>query len=275
MSKFENTILCGDCCEQLKNLPLHSVDLTVTSPPYDNLRDYGNKNSWNMPELVCELYRVTKAGGVVVWIVADGTVNGSETCSSMRQALWFKQVGFSLHDTMIYAKRGFANPSIGRYHQVWEYMFVFSKGRPRTFNPIRDRKNICSRMGADAVRQRDGSIKKGSRGGIKYREYGMRWNIWEYKIGGGNMADGEANKLVHKHPAVFPEALAADHIKSWSNPGDLVLDPMCGSGTVCAAAKKLGRRWIGIDIFPEYCEIAKVRMSQASLLWNQPVETDE
>ena len=251
-----NSVVCGNCVDIMSDWHDGVIDLTVTSPPYDNLRDYKGYG-FDFQSIAGQLYRVTKPGGVVVWIVGDATIKGSETGTSFRQALYFKDIGFNLFDTMIYAKRGFANPSTTRYHQVFEYCFVLSKSKPKTFNPIKDRKNICTRRGGDAVRQKDGTIKKGNRGGMPLAEYGQRWNIWEYQIGGGNIS---ADRLVHKHPAAFPEQLAADHIISWSNENDIVLDPMCGSGTTCKMAKQLDRNYIGIEISEEYSQLSRERI---------------
>jgi site-specific DNA-methyltransferase (adenine-specific) len=162
---------------------------------------------------------------------------------------------------MIYEKSGFANPENIRYHQVFEYMFVLIKGQPTTFNPIIDRINIEKRRGGNSVRQKDGSLLKWQDNKkVELGYYGKRYNIWRYKVGGGNIGD----EVVHEHPAAFPEDLAKDHIISWSNPDDLILDPMCGSGTTCKMAKLLGRRYIGIDISPEYCKIAEERLQAVS-----------
>ena len=251
-----NQIICGDCVEVMKSWSEECIDLTVTSPPYDNLRDYRGY-TFDFESIARELYRVTKPGGVVVWVVGDATINGSETGTSFRQALYFKDVcGFKLHDTMIYKKKASTFPDTNRYYQVFEYMFVFSKGSPKTFNLIRDRKNLYSGdtiHGAD--RQKDGTFKKRRKKIIP--KLGVRFNIWEYPTGGGISTRDE---IAFQHPAVFPEQLASDHIISWSNPGDIVLDPMCGSGTTCKMALKLGRRFIGIDIAEEYCEIARKRI---------------
>ena len=194
----------------------------------------------------------------MVWVVADATVNGSETGTSFKQALYFKEIGFNLHDTMIYLKNGFSNPSLNRYHQIFEYMFIFSKEKPKTFNPIKDRKNkyageTC--WGKNTVRQKDGTLEERKR--RVNSEYGMRFNVWKYKVGGGI---GQKDKIAYKHPATFPEQLAYDHIISWSNENDIVLDPLCGSGTTLKMAEKLNRKWIGIEINPKYCEIAKQRI---------------
>jgi len=251
-----NQIICGDCVEVMKSWPEECIDLTVTSPPYDDLRDYRGY-TFDFESIARELYRVTKPGGVVVWVVGDATINGSETGTSFRQALYFKDVcGFNLHDTMIYKKKASRFPDTNRYYQVFEYMFVFSKGRPKTVNLIRDRRNLgFGNAICEHARQKDGTLKK--RKGKIISKLGVRFNIWEYPTGGGISARDE---IAFQHPAIFPEQLAADHIISWSNPGDIVLDPMCGSGTTCKMALKLGRRFMGIDIAEEYCEIARKRV---------------
>lgn len=247
-------IALGDCLPQLKTLPGQSIDLTITSPPYDNLRDYTGFD-WNFEEIAKELYRVTKEGGVVVWIVADGTANGSETGSSFKQALFFMQCGFRLNDTMIWEKDSFSFPELVRYPQVFEYMFIFSKGKPKTFNPIRDRKNKhCGMAIHGTYRQKDGStIPRGERwtdnGGIK--EYGFRFNVWHIPSVKNNRTG---------HPAVFPESLVIDHIKTWSNKGDVILDIFLGSGTTALAAIKTERHYIGFEISNEYFKIAQQRI---------------
>lgn len=251
-----NQIVCGNHLTILSSWRNNCVDLTITSPPYDNLRDYKGYN-FNFKSLAEQLYQITKEGGIVVWVVGDATVKGSETGTSFKQALYFKSVGFNLHDTMIYSKAGFSHPAKNRYHQTFEYMFVFSKGRPKTFNPIRDRKNKWGApWGKITSRAKDGSLKEVKRE-IKNSEYGQRWNIWHYSTGKGNHTRDE---IAYEHPAIFPEKLAHDHILSWSNIGDIVLDPMCGSGTTCKEAKKLYRNYIGIDIADEYCKIAQQRL---------------
>ncbi len=226
-----------------------SVHLTVTSPPYDQLRDYTGF-SWDFASLLEQLTRVTCDGGVVMWNVADQTIKGSETGTSMRQALAFLDAGWRLHDTMIYEKGNFSNPSSNRYHQIFEYMFVFSKGKPRTFNPIKDKPNTgLVAMGKQTARQKDGSLIE--RGPKKLpTEFGMRGNIWRMKTAG---QENPCRAIAH--PAKMPTAMAHDHIISWSNPGDVVLDPFAGSGTTGVEALKLGRRFIGCEISPEYHEM--------------------
>jgi len=233
-----------DCLEYMKQQGDNVFDLTVTSPPYDNLRTY-NQDDWDWSEkdwkpIIKELYRITKDGGVVVWIVGDATVNGSETGTSFRQALWAMECGFRLHDTMIYAKPNFS--AVGalkaRYAPVFEYMFVWSKGKPKTFNPIKDR--FCKTSGkpkGGTIRQKDGSTKRMSNEGWVQPEYGQRYNIWEINP-----------QSVKGHPAPFPVSLARDHIISWSNEGDTVFDPFMGSGTTAVACKKTGRNFVGTEI---------------------------
>jgi site-specific DNA-methyltransferase (adenine-specific) len=244
----------GDCLEVMKSLLDASIDLTVTSPPYDNLRTY-NGYSFDFEGIAKELYRVTKDGGVVVWVVGDATINGSETGTSFKQALYFKEIGFNLHDTMIWNKGTFTavGALTSRYAPVFEYMFVLSKGQPKTFNPIKDRKNKhFGKTKHGTFRQEDGTTKPLSSIGKPIAEYGQRFNIWD--------VSAEKSNSKRLHPAMFPESLANDHIISWSNKGDTVLDCFLGSGTTGKVAKQLNRQFIGIEISPEYLEIAKNRI---------------
>ena len=251
-----NTVICGKAEDVLKTFPDGCIDLTVTSPPYDNLRDYKGY-TFNFKKIANELFRVTKQGGVVVWVVGDATINGSETGTSFKQALYFKEIGFNLHDTMIYLKNQLAFPSNTRYHQAFEYMFILSKHELKTFNPICDRKNKSSDRPPSKRTERN---KKGElirKKPVKVREYCERFNYWLIY----NLKRG----LENEHPATFPEKLARDHIYSWSNKGDTVLDPMCGSGTTLKMAKELGRNYVGIEISSEYCKIANNRLAQGVL----------
>jgi DNA modification methylase len=252
-----NKIYNMDNIEGMRLLDDNSIDLTVTSPPYDNLRTYKGF-SWDFEGIANELYRVTKDGGVVVWVVGDATIKGSETGTSFKQALYFKDIGFNLHDTMIYEKNGMAYPDTTRYYQVFEYMFVLSKGKPKTINLLSDRKNKWGgqyTFGNTSNRQVDGTlISKGKR---KIKEYGVRFNIW--RINGGKSYSTK-DEIAYKHPAIFPEQLAQDHIISWSNEGDLVLDPFMGSGTTAKMAKLNNRNYIGFEISKDYCDIANKRI---------------
>ena len=254
-----NEVIPGNCAEVMAGWPDGCIDLAVTSPPYDNLRDYEGYE-FDFEAVAAQLWRITKPGGVVVWVVGDATVNGSETGTSFKQALFFMQCGFNLHDTMIYQKTGTHMPSPNRYLANFEYMFVFSKGGPGTFNPIKDRKNrFRERWGKGrTVREKDGSFSQ--RGNRIADEFGIRFNIWKYSSGHGYTTK---DNFAYEHPAMFPEALASDHILSWSNPGDIVLDPMCGSGTTLKMAKQTGRQFIGIDISEKYCAIARKRVEGA------------
>jgi len=256
-----NEIIHGDAVEIMKALPPDSIDLVVTSPPYDELRRY-NGYSFNFEGMAKSLFRVIKKGGVVVWVVGDQTIKGDETGTSFRQALYFKQVGFDLFDTMIYLKtpRG-AVGNNKTYWQTFEYMFILSKGTPKTINLIKDRENKDERGGDNGTKRlHDGTLLKLKRAG--YSKYGRRTNVWEYLIGKGHSTSDD---IAYKHPAIFPEKLVQDHITSWSNPGDVVFDPMCGSGTTCKMAKLNKRDFIGIDISSEYCKIAEERLRQKPL----------
>lgn len=245
-------IVKGDCVKVMADLPSESVDLTVTSPPYDNLRNY-NGYSFDFDSIAQGLYHLTKQGGVVVWVVGDATIKGSETGTSFKQALYFKELGFNLHDTMIYRKSnpGGARGSIYAYWQCFEFMFVFSKGKLSTFSPIEDRKNLDYRTGRQGGRRNKlGGVDVGRV--ITTKPLGRRLNIWDYST-------TVTDPIVVGHPAPFPEGLAVDHIVSWSRDDAIVLDPMCGSGTTLKMAGQLNRKCIGIEISEEYCEIAANR----------------
>ena len=253
MEDFTNKIIHGNCVEVMGKFDDNVIDLTITSPPYDNLRNYKGY-IFPFEDIAKQLYRITKSGGVVVWIVADATINGSESGTSFKQALYFKEIGFNLHDTMIFRKKN-PIPQIyrKRYNNEFEYMFVFSKGIVKTHNPIMV---DCLHAG----RELNGTTYKNFSKNEQVREKKakpvkdkkIKGNIWEYVVG----QDQEAKE----HTAPFPCDLVRDHIKSWSDEGDLVFDPMCGSGTTTKVAHEMGRKYIGIDISSEYCEIANRRI---------------
>ncbi len=251
----------GDCLEVMKTLPSDYIDLTITSPPYDNLRTY-NGYSFDFENIAKEIYRITKNGGIVVWIVGDATINGSETGTSFKQALYFKKIGFNLHDTMIYHKNGLTFPNKNRYYQCFEYMFILSKGKPKTINLLKDKKNKCAREKVSGgSRDIDGSIKQrsGNKKNRKVKEFGVRTNVWKYEVGYNKST---TDKIAYKHPAIFPEKLVEDHILSWSNENDLILDCFMGSGTTGKICKSLNRNFIGIEIDKSYFEIAKERIEK-------------
>ena len=246
-----------DCLEFMRQLPDKCVDLVVTSPPYDNLRTY-NGFVFDFENIAKQLYRIIKDGGVVVWVVADATINGSETGTSFKQALFFKECGFNLHDTMIWKKPNAVPLTHNRYDPCFEYMFIFSKGKPATFNAITEEckykgqigkrnlntKSAIDNMSSTRLREEQTIVKS-----TKYRK-----NIWEFVVG------VEKEEETGKHTAIFPSQLANDHIISWSNPGDIVFDPFMGSGTTAKMALRNGRQFIGTEISAEYVEIANKRI---------------
>ena len=246
-----NKIYNENCLDTMAKMPDGFVDLTVTSPPYDNLRTY-NGYSFDFEAVAKELFRVTKQGGVIVWVVGDATIKGSETGTSFKQALYFKEIGFNLHDTMIYSKTSQPRQNGYRYEQQFEYMFVFSKGPTKISNPIKEPcinanktvKRTCRDNGADILKSSQGIVSESK----------IKGNVWLYGSKSNNT----------EHPAVFPEALANDHIISWSNEGDLVYDPFMGSGTTAKMAILNKRNWIGSEISEEYCKIIERRITTAS-----------
>lgn len=243
-----------------KNIPDNYIDLTVTSPPYDDLRNY-NGFIFDYQSMLKELYRVTKQGSVVVWVVGDKTQNGSETLTSFQHALYAKSIGFNVHDTQIYYKNNPIPTAGNRYHQHFEYMFVFSKGKPKTFNPIMEE---CKYTGLANMKNRgkEGSLEYTKIERTKTKKVG---NVFFYSIGGGITTK---DKIAYSHPALFPDKLAEDQVTTWSNEGDIVFDPMCGSGTTCKMAWINKRNFIGVDISGEYInDICKPRLEQYD--WNK------
>lgn len=247
----KNKIYNMDCLEGLRALPDECIDLTITSPPYDNLRTY-NGFKWDFENIAKELFRVTKSGGVVVWVVGDATIKGSESGTSFKQALYFKEIGFNLHDTMIYAKNNPIPLNHNRYEQQFEYMFVLSKGKPKTFNPIKiptigggktytwKNANDYGKTSAKRARDEKSTVKEDK----------IDFNIWFMNVA----------KSKYTNSAPFPEELVDRHLISWSNPGDIVLDPFMGSGTTAVECIKNDRYYIGYEISEEYCDIIESRI---------------
>ena len=246
----------GDCLELMKTLPENCIDLTVTSPPYDDLRAY-NGYSFDFENIAKELYRITKPGGIVVWVVGDATVKGSETLTSFKQALYFHKIGFNVHDTEIYAKNNPIPQNHNRYEQCFEYMFILSKGKPKTFNGLR----VETKNNGKAFSWGNRKTKLDDKQCRRHRETDdeltvkptkLHNNIFYYSVGGGKSG----------HPAVFPAQLAADNIATWSNENDIVLDPFLGSGTTAIEAVKLNRHYIGFEISQDYFKTCCDRLDE-------------
>ncbi len=258
----KNIIYNEDCLQTMKKMEDGVIDLTLTSPPYDKMRtSYVALPFEKLHEIASELYRVTKEGGIVVWIIGDQLKNFNESGTSFKHALMFKEIGFNLFDTMIFHKASTgAIGSIYSYWQAFEYMFVFSKGRPKTINLLVDKPNkLAGKITGGNRRKINGEMCK--RPGRITAKFGRRSNVWTYQLGAGHSA---TDKIAHEHPAIFPERLADDHIRSWSNPGDLIYDPFMGSGTVAKVCKKIDREYIGSEIDSEYCDLARRRLETVS-----------
>lgn len=253
-----NKIVEGNCVEIMHRIKTDSINLTVTSPPYDDLRHYKGF-VFPFEDIAKELYRITSQGGVVVWVVNDSTIEGSETGTSFKQALYFKEIGFNLHDTMIFRKKN-PIPQIyrKRYNNEFEFMFVFSKGIVKTHNPILvDCLHAGLELNGTTYKNYSRHEQTREKLAKPVKDKKIKGNIWEYVVG-KRQEDQEAKT----HPAPFPCELVRDHIFSWTNAGDTVLDPMCGSGTTCKVAVELGRNYIGIDVSSEYCKIARERIKK-------------
>jgi len=255
-----------NCVDGMQLMDEESVDLVITSPPYDDLRTYNDSSKWDhevFKRVADSIVRVLKPGGVIMWNVNDATVKGSETGSSFRQCLYFMDAhGLRLHDTMIYEKTGTAfasGPNSVRYTQIFEYCFILSKGKPKTINLIQDKKNAWAgytSFGNAKTRRKDGTMHDPGKKSKEIREYGVRTNIWKIKNSGGF---GQSSKESYKHPATMPEELARGHIITWSDKNDVVLDPFMGSGTTAQVCIEEGRKFIGFEIDQTYCEMAQKR----------------
>lgn len=245
--------------EFLAKLPDNFVDLTLCSPPYSKLRSY-NGFTLDFEVIAKQLFRITKTGGVVVWVVNDQTTKGSESGTSFKQALYFKDCGFNLHDTMLYAKENYIPLTHNRYEQQFEYMFCFSKGKPKTFNPImRDNKYAGNKRSGGGFRHNGHDITEKHTTGI-IADQSIHSNIFYYTVGFNQTSK---DKITFKHSAAFPEKLAEDQIISWTNPQELVLDCFAGSGTTLKMAKLNNRDYLGCEISSEYCEIVEERLKLA------------
>lgn len=249
-----NTIYHSDCIDLMKSMEQNSVDLTVTSPPYDELRNY-NGYHFSVESIAKDLFKVTKKGGVVVWVIGDKITNGNRSLTSFKQALAFQEIGFNVHDIMVYKKRNTPFMRTNAYTNCFEFMFVFSKGSPKTANLLKVK---TVRQGQEMMPFNKGAdgINRKVLGELKPEK--TRTNIWEYAVG---LHGTTSDRIAFTHPAVFPEKLAEDHILSWTNEGDIVFDPMCGSGTTCKMAFLNKRFYIGCDISKEYVDLAKKRLS--------------
>jgi len=253
-----NTIVTGECSALMAALPDDCIDMWLTSPPYDSLRSYSGY-TFDFEAIAAQLWRVMKPGGVGVWVVADETKDGSESGTSFRQALGFMALGFRLHDTMIYKVNGTgAKGSNKSYWQAFEYMFVFSKGEPKTVSRIADKRRADNRKKNTYSGRTDDRGNRNKFNRVDCDSILIRDNVWEYSTG---FMSGSKDEIAYDHPAIFPEALARDHILSWSMPGDVVLDPMIGSGTVAKQAHLLGRRYLGFEISEEYCDLSRRRLA--------------
>ena len=245
------TLIRGDC---LAVLPaISGVDAVVTSPPYDNLRKY-NGFSFDFEGIASGIHNAIDDGGVAVWIVADQTINGSESCSSFSQAMYFKSIGMRLHDTMVFHKQNPPPLTHNRYEQQFEYMFVLSRGKPKTFNGLREPSKHAGRTITGTKRHNLHDSMPIHKAGTPIQEKKLRGNVWSYAVG---------IELVPDHPAVFPMQLASDHVLSWTNESDTVCDPFTGSGTTGVACVNLGRKFIGIEISEDYFNVAKDRIAKA------------
>lgn len=256
--QLDNIYNC-DCLLGMQGIADGSVDCIVTSPPYDNLRKYGGVgDEWTFDkfkQIAQQIARVLADGGVCVWIVSDSTIDGSETLTSFKQAIYFKEeCGLNLYDTMIWEKPSPQASTESRYYDVFEYMFIICKGpKPKALNFICDHKNTTA-GGIQKRESRSSAEQRKDTGRMRppRAEYSRRFNVWQ--VSRGESTTG--------HPAVFPLNLARGHVQTWSNMGGVVLDPFLGSGTTAIACVREKRHFIGFELNKEYFDIARRRIAE-------------
>lgn len=265
INSFKNKIINDNALDVLTKIPKNSIDLVVTSPPYDDLRDYNDEVIWNFDifkKIARKLYRVMRKGGTIAWVIGDKVEKKNKSLTSFKQALFFQKIGFKIYDVIIYEKAGSGPPHPNRYFNSFEYIFIITKGDIETVNLLKDKKNKWggkTTFSSITRREKDGTLT--NKGKKTINKFGVRTNVWKYN-NGKNFATKDS--IAYIHPAIFPEKLAEDNILSWSNECDIVLDLFGGSGTTAKIAKKLGRNWIYIEKVNKYCKIANVRLNQQS-----------
>ncbi len=255
-----NRIINADCIKATARLPANSIDLVMFSPPYDGIRDYKKGWIFDFPALGKNLYRLVKDGGVCAVVINDGTQDFAKSLTSFRLVLnWCDTAGWRLFETCIYQRDG--NPGAWwkrRFRVDHEYIFLFLKGKkPKTFDkePLMVPSKHAGRIYSGTDRLTSGKFKKIDHKPVKRMK--CRGTVWKYPT-----SNTEGNRTKLQHPATYPDPLAQDIIQCFSEPGDTVLDPMCGSGTTCVMAMKMKRQYMGIDINEEYCQIARKRLWQ-------------
>jgi len=257
MNKFINQIICGDNVEVMKTFESESVDLVVTSPPYDNIRDYEGYRM-DLHAVGGEINRILKDGGICAMVIQDGTKNFGKSLTAFKTIVdWCDSFDFKLFETVIYKKHGTAGAWWSKRFRVdHEYIPLFLKGkRPQYFD--KENLKIPSKHGGKtmtgcATRLTNGKTLKAKK--VVINKMKCRGTLWDYTT------CGDGSKLKHKHPATFPNMLPYDIIECFCPPGGVVLDPFNGSGTTCVAAKSLGRNYVGIDMSKNYCDIARERV---------------
>ena len=262
LKSLQGILINDDAVKLLDILPENSIDLVITSPPYDDLRDYNGEIIWNFEifqNIAKKLYRVMKKGGTIVWVVGDNTKNKNKSLTSFRHAIYFQEIGFKIYDVLIYEKTGAGPPHPNRYFNAFEYMFIITKGDIKTVNLLKDKVNKWGgkyTFSNVTRREKDGTLT--DKGKKLINKYGVRTNIWKYTNG---KSFSTKDNIAYNHPAIFPEKLVRDNIRSWSNEGDVVLDMFGGSGTTAKISKELNRKWIYVEKVKKYCQIAQKRLS--------------
>ena len=265
LGKYElNRVYTGECVKRMKYIPNNSVDLIVTSPPYDELRDYKGNSSFDLHQVGIEVFRVLKEGGIAAMVIQDQTKNFGKSLTSFRTIIdWCDEIGFKLFETVIYRKNGSEGAWwTKRFRVDHEYMPIFLKGeRPQFFNkePLKIKSKHGGKvMKGSGSRKTNGETQETVTRAINSMK--CRGTIWNYLMA------GDKNPLKRKHPAVFPDKIPFDFIQCFCPENGIVLDPFTGSGSTLVMAQKLGRYFIGFDIEESYCDVANQRLVEENEL---------
>ena len=254
-----NSIVLGDCVEGMRSLPPDLVPCTVASPPYGALRHYHGNHQFDFEAAAAELWRITRPGGVVCWVVREEVVDGSESGEASEQRLFFRDLGFRLHQTIVMERYGSRARSPGRYGESLEYAFILAKGKPATVRLLRDRRNkTAGKLVTATHRYPDGSYRVQR---YEVDEWGYRKAVW-YFAQGMHVATDPVARL---HQAPMPEAMAEDLILSYSREGDLIFDPFAGVATTAKMALLNHRNYFGYEINAIYHARGEERLRAARM----------
>ncbi len=266
---FVNKIIQGDCEQVLKGFPDNSIDLIFTSPPYADQRKttYGGVRpgeyvDWFLPK-AAQLLRVLKPTGTFILNIKERAVNGERHTYVIELTLRMREQGWLWTEEFIWHKKNaYPGKWPNRFRDAWERLIQFNKRRK--FNMYQEAVMVpvgdWAQDRLNSLSETD-QIRDESRVGSGFGKNVSKW-VGRDKVYPTNVIHMATECSNRRHSAVFPVGLPTWFIKLFTDSSGIVLDPFIGSGTTAVAAKQLGRRYVGIDINEEYCQIARQRLMQ-------------